>query len=354
MTNQGIIRIERQETGLSEEGNIHIKKQLDLLENLVKTVLRKDEDYGAIPGTGNKRGTLLKPGAANVTAAFNCHAEPHIDTAVVDPEKGAHGFVNYEVHVDIISNQSGAVMARGYGNCNSFEGKYRYRTAQPKCPRCGQENIRPSRQGDGYYCWAKTGGCGATFKPGDQAIETQAVGKVENENPLDMANTIKKMAIKRAEVDAAMRLPGVARFFTQDLEDMADALSDAPAQKAAPASQQPAVGQARPQAGVSSAASAAQAPSAPVTQKLSLGALGQQFADFCRRAGWDDKAREQVIKTFDKADGKKAQRWADLTIAQAQEAIATVTLFLTEAEKSTSPQVIEGQASAVDDNDTPF
>ena len=28
------------------------------------------------------------------------------------------------------------------------------------------------------------------------------------------------MAIKRAEVDAALRLPGVARFFTQDLEDI--------------------------------------------------------------------------------------------------------------------------------------
>lgn len=208
------------EVGITTDAIERTKEQLDLLERLVKTVLRKDEDYGIIPGTGNKQGTLLKPGAANVTAAFNCHAEPFIDMTVVDPSMGSHGFVNYEVHVDLINNGTGMVMSRGYGSANSYESKYRYRYAKPRCPQCGEETVLESKTGTGYFCWRKLGGCGATFRPGDPAIEAQAVGKVENENPLDMANTIKKMAVKRAEVDAAMRLPGVARFFTQDLEEI--------------------------------------------------------------------------------------------------------------------------------------
>lgn len=166
----------RPETGLTKAGLDHTRDQLLLLENFVRDVLRKGEDYGPIPGTSGKP-TLLKPGAINVAAAFNCHAEPLIDDSIVDTD---HGFVSYEAHVDLISNLTGNVMARGFGNCNSYESKYRYR-------------------------WEGQG---------------ESRKRMENLDPLDQANTIKKMAIKRAEVDAAMRLPGVARFFTQDLEDM--------------------------------------------------------------------------------------------------------------------------------------
>ena len=174
MTNQQIAI--RGDSGLTKEGLDHTRDQLTLLENFVKDVLRKDEDYGVIPGTSGKS-TLLKPGAINIAAAFNCHAEPLIDEKTLDPDMP---FVSYEVHVDLISNLSGLVMARGYGNCNSHERKYRYR-------------------------WEGRG---------------EDRHQIENSDVLDQANTIKKMAIKRAEVDAAMRLPGVARFFTQDLDDM--------------------------------------------------------------------------------------------------------------------------------------
>ena len=221
MTNQQIAI--REEVGLTKAGLDHTRDQLKLLEDFVKDVLRKDEDYGVIPGTGGKP-TLLKPGAANVTAAFNCHAEPVIDSFVLAPGGSLYpgGFVSYEAHVDLVSNHTGLVMARGFGNCNTYEVKYRYRNAKAICPACGQEAIIKGKEeyGGGWLCFKKMGGCGLKWDDGAQEIEGQKIGKVENENPLDQANTIKKMAIKRAEVDAAMRLPGVARFFTQDLEDM--------------------------------------------------------------------------------------------------------------------------------------
>ena len=229
MTTERSLTVAPESGGLTKAGLDRTGAQLELLENFVKDVLQKNRDYGVIPGTGGKP-TLLKPGAANITAAFNCHAEPLIDSQVLDHQGG---FVSYEAHVDLVSNLSGQVMARGFGNCNSYEGKYRYRNAKAKCPTCGEEAVIKGKveYGGGWLCFRKAGGCGAKWPDDAQEIQGQVVGKVENENPLEHANTIKKMAIKRAEVDAAMRLPGVARFFTQDLEDMAPRGS-APAQPA--------------------------------------------------------------------------------------------------------------------------
>jgi len=207
--------IEHQETSLSTAGLEHTRQQLTLLENFVSDVLRKDQDYGTIPGT--IKPTLLKPGAANIIAAFNCHAEPYCDERTVD---AIGSFVSYEHHVDVVHNITGKVMSRGYGGCNSHEVKYRYRDLKRTCPTCNAAAIIKGRKdyGGGWLCWAKQGGCGAKFIDGTLDIEEQPTGRVENEDPLDQMNTYMKMSIKRAEVDAALRLPGVARFFTQDLE----------------------------------------------------------------------------------------------------------------------------------------
>ena len=169
----------RPEGGLTKAGLDRTGAQLKLLEEFVKERLVKNQDYGVIPGT-NGKSTLLKPGAVNITGAFNCHLEGDEKPAleILDP---VTGFVAYRFSVRIVSNLDGQTRAWGQGSCNSYEAKYRYR-------------------------WEGRGG--------DRK-------RVENTNPLEQANTILKMALKRAEVDAAMRLPGVARFFTQDLEDMA-------------------------------------------------------------------------------------------------------------------------------------
>jgi hypothetical protein len=183
--------------------------------------LKNNQDYGVIPGTNGKP-TLLKPGAANLIAAFNCHLDGDDKCAleIMDPDKGKYGFVAYRIVVRIVSNNDGSVRAMGQGSCNSFEGKYRYRNAKPLCPECGKETIFKSKFEPGFYCFGKAGGCGAKFSATDKAILSQKEGRVENENPLDLANTILKIAIKRATTDAALQLPGVARFFTQDLDDM--------------------------------------------------------------------------------------------------------------------------------------
>lgn len=215
-----------QEAGITRASLQHTKAQLELLEEFVDQVLRPNQDFGIIPGT--TKPTLLKPGSSNIISAFNCHSEPHIDHEILEPEAtdarpdSIYGFASYTVHVDVISNLTGNLVARGFGQCNSEERKYRYRTDQRRCPECGATAIIKGKEdfGGGWLCWRKKDGCGAKFADGDASIESQSAGQVENPDRLDQANTYLKMAIKRAEVDAALRLPGVARFFTQDIEDI--------------------------------------------------------------------------------------------------------------------------------------
>jgi hypothetical protein len=104
-----------------------------------------------------------------------------------------------------------------------MESKYRFRNAKLVCPKCGRETLNRSKeQGKGYYCWAKVGGCGATFGEADKSIAGQRLGKVENENPHDVRNTVLKMACKRSLVAAALQVGCVSDLFTQDLDDTFD------------------------------------------------------------------------------------------------------------------------------------
>lgn len=240
-TDNKLAAIQPQEGGITRASLSHTREQLVLLEEFVKDVLRPKQDFGIIPGTDKP--TLLKPGASNIISAFNCHAEPHIDTEQLKPydDDGTDAFASYTVHVDVVSNQTGNIVARGFGECNSYEKKYRYRVDQRRCPECGAASIikGKSQYGGGWFCWQKKGGCGAKFPDGDETVESQMTGQIENPDPLDQANTYLKMAIKRAEVDAALRLPGVARFFTQDVEDIMGAKEDDEEPAVSPTTQPP-------------------------------------------------------------------------------------------------------------------
>lgn len=113
----------------------------------------------------------------------------------------------------------------GGGAANSWEKKHRYRGSNRTCPSCGCEGtIRRSgfeKDGDkGWYCHRKEGGCGANFHSTDPAITEQQAGQRENPDPWDVENTLLKMANKRAQVDATLRVTATSGLFTQDVEDL--------------------------------------------------------------------------------------------------------------------------------------
>lgn len=195
-----------------------------------RELMTKDVDYGLIPGTGQKP-TLFKPGAEKMATMFGLRADD-ITTDIVYGDGVTAPHISVTARCPL-KNPQGVVVAMGAGNCNSWESRYRWRTAQRACPKCGNVGtILRSKQDGGWFCWAKKGGCGATFRAGDRGIEGQMLGKVENTEPFDLLNTILKMSIKRAFVDATLRATATSGLFTQDVEDMPaeafGAVSEAP------------------------------------------------------------------------------------------------------------------------------
>ena len=109
----------------------------------------------------------------------------------------------------------------GEGSCNSWETKYRYRSADRVCPRCGATAIIKGKAeyGGGWICFNKKGGCGAKYKEDDPAITSQPAGKVPNPDVADVVNTVQKMAQKRSLVAAVLNATNASDWFTQDVED---------------------------------------------------------------------------------------------------------------------------------------
>ena len=212
-------------------------KGRERVQQIQRAAMREDVHFGVIPGT--KKPSLLKPGAELLCQMYRLVPEFRVNTTFGDGVDGPH--VN--VHADCllhIGDLSGAVAGTGVGNCNSWERKYRYRDAQRKCPSCAAEALFYAKEAKygkfqgkpSYWCSPKKGGCGENFAGNDPRIANQVAGTVDNPDPYDLANTLEKMACKRAYVDATLRATATSDLFTQDVEEMAQY-----AQQAAPVTQ---------------------------------------------------------------------------------------------------------------------
>ncbi|MFP2897822.1 hypothetical protein [Corallococcus sp. 4LFB] len=193
-------------------------EQRKLLAEYVKGQMVAGTDFGVIPGT--PKPTLLKPGAEKLVTLFRCTPKFTLmeKQSTQDFERG---FFNYVFRCRIFSRDADAVVEEGFGSANSYESRYRWRNAARKCPACGKEAIIQGKAeyGGGWLCFKKKDGCGAKFKADDKSITGQQVGRVENPDLPDMANTVLKMAKKRALVDASIALARCSDMFTQDVED---------------------------------------------------------------------------------------------------------------------------------------
>ena len=132
-----------------------------MLKDYVREHMSEGEDYGIIPG-GNKP-TLFKPGAEKLNAVFGLSPLVEINNRVEDWDAS---FVAYEVKVTLLNKRTQVIEAEGVGSCNSRERKYK------------------------------------------------------NQDAANVANTILKMAKKRALIDATLSATRASGMFTQDLEDL--------------------------------------------------------------------------------------------------------------------------------------
>jgi hypothetical protein len=207
-------------------------EQRAILAEYVEQHMTEGVDYGAIPGTpqevevfvgGKKKkmrkNNLLKPGAEKLFDLFRCRPEYDFLAREVDRETGLY---SYEMRCRAVNRETNTVLNEGVGSASSYESKHRYRNTFRVCPQCGKNAIIKGKSefGGGWVCFGKKGGCGTKWPDGAAEIEGQESGKMVNPDLADVANTVLKMAKKRAQVDCAIALARMSDIFTQDVEDL--------------------------------------------------------------------------------------------------------------------------------------
>jgi len=190
--------------------------QVRKIQTVMGAVMKDGEHYGVIPGTKTKP-TLLKPGAEKLCLLFRLDPEYELIERL---KEGDH--LTITARCVLFHAPSGQRRGSGLGSCSTREAKYAYRKGERKCPKCGAETVRKSKDDarEGWYCWRKINGCGATFQRGDASVEGQETGRVANPDIADTYNTVLKMATKRALVAAVLNVTAASDIFTQDLEDL--------------------------------------------------------------------------------------------------------------------------------------
>lgn len=172
-------------------------KEVRQFQATVKKLLIEGSDWGVIPGT--QKPTLLKPGAEKIDKILHLADTYEIANQVEDWDKG---FFHYQFRCRLIIIGTDIVVSEGMGSCNSKESKYRYRWVFESALPMGIDKADLSTK---------------KVKVKGNWVPTY---KIEHENPQDLANTILKMAKKRAHIDATLSASRLSDVFTQDIEDI--------------------------------------------------------------------------------------------------------------------------------------
>lgn len=215
---------ERQLTG--------IRQGQQRIARMQKELLIEGVDYGNVPGVDKP--SLGKPGAEKLGLAYSLAARVETRLNVGDGLTSPTLTYDATCHLHL-GTFDGPEVGVGHGSCNSWESKYRWRNQERLCPTCGNSAIIAGKAeyGGGWLCFKKRGGCGAKFGAEDPRITGQQVGREENPEPWDLANTIMKMAEKRSHVDSILRTTAASGIFTQDLEENVVVIDVTPAPAAA-------------------------------------------------------------------------------------------------------------------------
>lgn len=267
--------------------------RLEFVREIMRKEMREGQDYGKIPGCGDKP-SLLQPGAQKLLMTFNLREQIKREVMRDLAHPSIPGHREYEFVVTVFPAAQGLEFGwDGVGTCSTFESKYRYRKAERKCPKCGKSTIIAGKEeyGGGFICWKKKGGCGEKFATDEPAIVNRPADDVENEDPADSWNTCRKMAFKRALVAAAINATNTSELWTQDLEDMAQNQGHkSPARTAPAAPPAPRATQAAPAPPAPTAAAASNPKFATAaTRQWFLKKIGANAAlakQFCEQIAW--------------------------------------------------------------------
>mgnify|MGYP000877815024 FL=1 len=171
--------------------------RLETFKAIIMNTFKEDYHYGKIPGC--PKPSLFLPGAELVCRGFQLLDEYEELAVIEDWEKG---FFYYKIRCKLFIPGQNIQVTTGMGSCNSKENKYLYRWVGKKdIPQGVSESTLEKVEKEGQY--------GKYF-----------MYKIVNTNSCELANTILKMAKKRALVDASKSIAGLSDIFTQDIEDL--------------------------------------------------------------------------------------------------------------------------------------
>jgi len=166
------------------------------LQATLKSILVESHDFGKIPGCGDKP-TLLKPGAEKILMALGLTSDYEILKATEDFND--KGFFAYTIKCTLLKGEN--KITEGLGHANSKEKKWAYEFVLEKdLPKGIDKELLKSKKFEGQF--------GTYYK---YEVEADANSK---------ANTILKMAKKRAQVDAVLTVASLSEIFTQDFDDL--------------------------------------------------------------------------------------------------------------------------------------
>ncbi len=180
-------------TGSGRMAVADIISHVAMVQEVMKAVMKPDVHYGVIPGTDKP--TLYKQGAEVLCMAFRVS-----DTYSVE-DLSTPDMVRYRVTCTGSHQISGTVLGTGMGEASSGEEKYKWRKAWDDEFDATPENLRRIKMG----------------KYKTKQVRT---------DPADLANTILKMANKRAKIAMTINVTACGDMFGQDLEDMDAALRE--------------------------------------------------------------------------------------------------------------------------------
>lgn len=177
-----------------------IRAQVQRIQQVMRAVMKDKVHYGIVPGT--PKPSLWKPGAEVLAATF------HIAVSYRTDDLSDSDCVRYRVAAIGTHQGTGITMGEGMGEASSNEEKYKWKAA------AGDREFEATDSERRRIKWRR----------GDRGeYETKQV----RSEPADVANTILKMACKRAQVAMILNVTAASDCFTQDLEDLPDGVREA-------------------------------------------------------------------------------------------------------------------------------
>jgi hypothetical protein len=179
----------------------NVVQQAMVIQEVMRAVMRENVHYGVIPGTDKP--TLYKAGAEKLCLVFHVADEYRVEDLSASPDA-----IRYRVTCIGRHQQTGTEMGSGIGEAQTGEEKYRWRKAICRDEfEATPENLRRVKYARGK---------GGTFYTVDQ-VRTE---------PADLANTVLKMAAKRAKMAMVLNVLAASDAFGQDLEDLDEVLRE--------------------------------------------------------------------------------------------------------------------------------